>query len=226
MLKPKRKTFRKEMERDPFLDSILSAKSFIDKNKKRYIKIIGLGIAAVLVFMLYSQNQVSHQDAAESTLSKGMMYLDHGDEQNAMIHLQEVVDEFSSTSAGKTAGYYIGKIHYDRENYNLAQPYFENYVSNGDNILLIGAASQAMVNIFLSNGNIEDAIRYQKRAIDKANSKVEGAFASIRLAEIYINDNNPLEGEAILNNLLTDYEGNFEVRQKIDQVFGLIQAGK
>ncbi len=226
MLKPKRKDFRKEIEQDPFLESVFSFKSHLENNKQKYFKIVGGIFAVVLIVVLFTRSQASNRDAAEAILSKGMIYVELGDDQNAMIHLQEVVDEYSSTSAGKTAGYYIGRIHYDREDYNLAQPYFENYVSSGDNILLIGAASQALVDIFLNSGNVEEAIRYQKRAIEEANSKVASAFASVRLAEIYANDGNHSKAESILNNLLKDYEDHFEVRQKIDQVFGLIQAGK
>ena len=137
-----------------------------------------------------------------------------------------IVDEYGSTDAAKTAGYFIGRINYDREDYNLAQPYFESYISGGSNVLLIGAASQALVYILLNKGNVEEAIRYQKQAIDKANSKVDAGFASIQLAELYINKGKTNEAETILKNLLVDYEDHFQVRKKIDEVFGMLQAEK
>ena len=34
------------------------------------------------------------------------------------------------------------------------------------------------------------------------------------------------EAETILKNLLADYEDHFQVRKKIDQVFGMLQADK
>lgn len=220
MLKPKRKTFRKEMERDPFLDSLLSAKSFIDQNKKRYIKIFGFGITAMLVFLLYLQNQVSNQDAAESLLSKGMMYLEQGDEQNAMIHFQNLVDEYGSTSAGETAGYYIGRIHFDQSEFELAQPYFENFISDGKNRLLKGTASQVLANIYLKKGELVKAIDYQKKAVKNAFSDVESANASIRLAKLYKNNGKIEEAAKILNGLLDEHKSNFEVHQRIDEALG------
>ena len=226
MLKPKRKILRKEIERDQFLESVFSFKSHFETHKQLYIKITVGIFAAILIITFFTRSQASRHNAAEAILSKGMMYVEQGDDQNAMIHLQTVVDEYGSTDAAKTAGYFIGRINYEREDYNLAQPYFESYISGGSNELLIGAASQALVYILLNKGNVEEAIRYQKRAIDKANSKVDAAFASIQLAELYINKGKTNEAETILKNLLADYEDHFQVRKKIDQVFGMLQADK
>ena len=41
-----------------------------------------------------------------------MVYVDLGDNDNAMIYLQEVIDEYGNTDAGLNANYYLGQIYF------------------------------------------------------------------------------------------------------------------
>ena len=158
MLKPKRKILRKEIQRDPFLDSLFSFKTHFLDYKQLYTRITIGFIALVIVGTFILRSKASNYNSAELMLSKGMIYVEQGDNQNAIIHLQEVVDEFANTIHGENASYYLGKIHYDRGDYDLALPYFEEYANEGENILLLGASFQALVEIFKSKSNLEDAI--------------------------------------------------------------------
>ena len=226
MLKPKREILRKEIKKDPFLEGVFSAKTHFETNKQRYYKIVASVAVIFLIATIFIRSQNTNREVAESILSKGMHYVEKGDHQNAMIYFQEAVDEYGSTHAGHIAGYYIGRIHYDRGDYNLAQPHLESYVSEGNNILLIGAACQALVNVHMTNGNIKEAISYQKRAIDNAASKIESAFASVKLAELYINEGNLSDSELQLNSLLKDHQDHFELQQKVNELYGQIESMK
>ena len=50
MLKPQRKITRKEIKRDPFLETIDKIEYNFEQNKKTYLK-IALGIIAVIIFV-------------------------------------------------------------------------------------------------------------------------------------------------------------------------------
>ena len=107
MLKPKRKITKKEIQRDPFIESIFSFKEHINQKKSIYTKAI-IGVFAVFILgYLYTNNQYSNLDAAENLMSKAMVYIDLGDNDNAMIYLQEVIDEYGNTDMGLNANYYL-----------------------------------------------------------------------------------------------------------------------
>ncbi len=53
MLKPQRKITRKEIKRDPFLETIDKLEYSFEQNKKTYLNIV-LGIIAVIIFAIPS----------------------------------------------------------------------------------------------------------------------------------------------------------------------------
>jgi FimV-like protein len=127
MLKPKRKITKKEIKRDPFLESIFAFKEHINQKKQIYTKVI-IGVLAVFILgYLYTNNQSSNSEAAETLISKAMVYIDLGDNDNAMIYLQEVIDEHGNTDAGLNANYYLGRMYFITGNYEMALPHFERY---------------------------------------------------------------------------------------------------
>ena len=84
MLKPKRKITKKEIKRDPFLESIFAFKEHINQKKQIYTKVI-IGVLAVFILgYLYTNNQSSNSEAAETLISKAMVYIDLGDRKSVV----------------------------------------------------------------------------------------------------------------------------------------------
>ena len=225
MLKPKRKILRKEIQRDPFLESLFSFKSHFQDYKQLYTRITIGFIALVIVGAYIVRTKASNYNLAELMLSKGMIYIEQGDTQNAIIQLQEVIDEFPNTIPGKNASFYLGHIHYDRRNYELALPYFEEYTNEGKNIILLGASFQALVEIFKIKGNLGDAIHYQKLSRDKASSKGEAAYAALKLANLTYQNGDVLMAKSLLKEVLNKHGDDLEIKQVADQLNGLMQVG-
>ena len=137
MLKPKRKITSKELKKDAFLESIYSIKQHFDEKKPQYLK-IGLSVGVVfLIGFLYNSNSVTNENDADYGLSIGMVYLNQGDYQNAIMQFQQIVDEYSNTNSGYDASFHIGKIHFERGNYDLALPHFERYASGSKNNFIL-----------------------------------------------------------------------------------------
>lgn len=226
MLKPKRKISRKEIQRDPFLESIFSIKTHLTDKKQFYTRIV-LGVLSVIVLgSLYLRSQGANRDMAEYTISKAMVFIDLNDEDNAMIHLQAVIDEFESTEAGRNASFYLGRIYLDKGEFDLALPYFERYVVKGRNPLLMGSAYQAMVNIYLSKHDLSNAIKYQKISIKHSNSKVEKAWASLNLANLSIAGGDKSTASELVNRIIIDFKNNNDLQQRADELSGKISSMK
>ena len=139
MLKRKRKISKKEIQRDQFLESIFSIKTHLTEKKQYYTRIILVVLGVFILGSFYLKSQDSNRQTAENILSKAMVFIALNDEDNAMIHLQEVIDEFENTVAGRNASFYIGRIYLDKGEYDLALPHFKRYAAKGKNPILTGS---------------------------------------------------------------------------------------
>ena len=222
MLKPKRKILKKEIKRDPFLESIFSIKTHFTEKKQYYTRIILTVLAVFIMGSFYLKSQDTNRESAENILSKAMVFLALNDEDNAMIHLQEVIDEFGSTVAGRNASFYLGRIYLDKGEYDLALPYFEQYAAKGRNPILIGSVYQAMVNIYRSKQDLSNAIKFQKMCIKHSNSKEEKAWASLALADLSLANGDKVTASELVKGILADFKNNNGIKQRADEITGRI----
>ena len=222
MLKPKRKILKKEIKRDPFLESIFSIKTHFTEKKQYYTRIILTVLAVFIMGSFYLKSQDTNRESAENILSKAMVFLALNDEDNAMIHLQEVIDEFGSTVAGRNASFYLGRIYLDKGEYDLALPYFEKYAAKGRNPILTGSVYQAMVNIYRSKQDLSNAIKFQKMCIKHSNSKEEKAWASLALADLSLANGDKVTASELVKRILADFKNNNGIKQRADEITGRI----
>ena len=224
MLKPKRKITSKELKKDPFLESIYSIKQHFDEKKPQYLKI---GLSVVVVFLigfLYNSNSVTNENEADYGLSIGMVYLNQGDYQNAIMQFQQIVDEYSNTNSGYEASFHIGKIHFERGNYDLALPHFERYASGSKNNFILSSAYESLSAIYEDKNNLDDAISYQKKSINKSISELGNAYSKLRLAKLYILNNDKVKAIKVMDEVIEIHEDNFEIKKEYDFLYGLMES--
>ena len=224
MLKPKRKITRKEIQKDPFLESIFSFKEHFENKKQLYIKIILSVVGVFIVGFLYNSNSVTNENEADYGLSIGMIYHNQGDYQNAIMQFQQIVDEYSNTKSGYDASFYIGKIHFERGNYDLALPHFERYVSGSNNNFILSSAYESLSAIYEHKNNLDDAIFYQKKSINKSISKLGNAYSKLRLAKLYIFNNDKERAIKVMDEVIDDHKNNFEIKKEYDFLHGLMDS--
>ena len=224
MLKPKRKILSQEIEHDPFLDTLLSIRQHFQNHKRLYFKSIGAFIVSLVIVILFIRSNNSNNDSAQYVLSKGMVYLQQQDELNAMIFLQEANENFSGTKSSIDAGYYLGKIYFDRGDYRLSETLFKEYLDDGSNILLLRSSFKALVDINLSKNELQTALRYQNLYIKNISFKSDIAYAKIELAKLQYRNNEKEVAKSTINSIIDDYSDDFEIIQAADKAYGEIIA--
>ena len=222
MLKPKRKITSKELKKDPFLDSIYSIKQRFDEKKPQYLKIALSVVVLFLIGFLYNSNSVTNENEADYGLSIGMVYLNQGDYQNAIMQFQQIVDEYSNTNSGYDASFHIGKIHFERGDYDLALPHFERYVSGSNNNFILSSAYESLSAIYEDKNNLDDAISYQKKSINKSISQLGNAYSKLRLAKLYIINNDKEKAIKVMDEVIENHKDNFEIKKEYDFLYGLM----
>jgi predicted negative regulator of RcsB-dependent stress response len=167
MLKPKKKITQKEIQRDPFLESVDSAQAHLEHNKKLYSK-IGVGILAIVVgFTVLNNKNKEHTSKGVTSLSKALVALDQEDLTNAKFQLETVVNDYSGTNPAIESGFFLGKIYFDEGDFNQASSHLNNFISLGKNKMLLAASARMLADIEVQNGNIDEAIRIIRIAIKK-----------------------------------------------------------
>lgn len=222
MLKPKKKIMRKEIKRDPFLETIVAFREKVQLNRKLYTRAAMGAIGILILFTLYSRNQQNIETNSNVVFGKAMVFIDMGDEDNAILHLQNVIDESKSSVAGITAHYYLGRIYFDNGNYTLAGPLLEYFVDKTSNPILKGSGCQALAYVYKQQDDLVSAIELQKKAMKFSISKEDNAWASLTLAEYTLWGGNKKDARKIVKEVLIKWKDNFDLKQKAEEVNGWI----
>ena len=222
MLKPKRKITSKEINRDPFLEAIYALKEHLNSKKQQYVKIGILAISVVLLLFFLNQNSKSNAMEAEFGLSIGMVYLEKGDLQNAMLQFQQIIDEYSNTAAGHGSSFYIGKIHFDKDEYDLALPYLERSISRKNNDFINSSAYHALAEIYVNKNQFDKAIDSQKKSINYINSASGVAISRLKLGKFYLLNGDKDIAKNLLEEVSNEHSSNIDIKNEISYLSGLI----
>ena len=167
MLKPKKKITQKEIQRDPFLESVDSAQAHFENNKTLFTQ-IGAGILVVIVGITVLTNKnKEHTTEGLTSLSKALVALDQEDLTNAKFQLETVLNEYSGTLPATESDFFLGKIYFDEGNFSKSAKHLNNFHSKGENNLLLAASDRMLANIEVKNGNVSNAIKIIKNEINK-----------------------------------------------------------
>ena len=94
MLRPKKKITKKEIQRDPFLETVDQAQAHLEENRSKYLQ-VGIAIVALLIgFNVISNNSQIRKKEASSSLGDALLTLDINDQTTAQFQLETVINEY------------------------------------------------------------------------------------------------------------------------------------
>ena len=203
MLRPKKKITRKEIQRDPFLESVDQAQAHLEENRSLYLKIaIGI-IVALLFFNIRSNRQAQYNIEASASLGKALVTLDQGDKSSAKFQLETVYNEFDGTSSAYTASYYLGKIKYDAGENLEAQGYLSSFLKKNRKDPLAHSAILMLADIAVNQDRMSDAIDMIDKGL-KNSSKYDSRTLELMKARILLDHNKINESNLIIERLLNE----------------------
>ena len=203
MLRPKKKITRKEIQRDPFLESVDQAQTHLEENRSLYLKIaIGI-IVALLFFNIRSNRQAQYNIEASASLGKALVTLDQGDKSSAKFQLETVYNEFNGTSSAYTASYYLGKIKYDVGENLEAEGYLSSFLKKNRKDPLAHSAILMLADIAVNQNRMSDAIDMIDKGL-KNSSKYDSRTLKLMKARILLDHNKINESNLIIEKLLKE----------------------
>jgi tetratricopeptide (TPR) repeat protein len=178
---------------DPSMEGL---QLFYEKNKKA-VNYVGGGllvlIGAIVFFKLYYLPQQEKEAAneifwAESFFEKdsfnlalkgGKMVMSP-DGQKQMMGFEQIADQYGMTRTGSLANYYAGICYLRTGKFNEAIEYLKKY-DNSD-LIVAPIALGAIGDCYMEQNNLDEAIKYYQRAVDKSENSFTVPYYLRKLA--------------------------------------------
>ena len=222
MLKPQRKITRKEIKRDPFLETIDKIEYNFEQNKKTYLK-IALGIIAVIIFVNFLLNKQSQKDFdSNSALGIALVAFDNEDYENAKFQFETIVSDFSGTNSSNIANYYLGKISFENNELIKAESYLNEYLNNSEPDILIPGTIKILSNIALKNNEFDKAIKLLDRGLRLGlDNNISNEFKLLKVS-ILIEQDKVEIAQYILNEILLEKKLPIHLKQRSEELIGMM----
>ena len=224
MLKPKRKITRKEIKRDPLLETVDKLESNINKNKKLYINIIIGLMLATIAFNIIKNKRSERLQTANSSLGRALVAIEQGDLDNARFQLETIILEYDGETIASTAGYYLGKISFDDGDFDGAKNYLVEYMKDHPIDIFVPGASKMLAAIAVINGDSNAAEKYLDNGIAITYSKTDKMVLKLEKARIILNANRLSEARSIIKEISSTENIPQRIKQKTEELHGMLPS--
>ena len=222
MLKPKKEIFKKEIKRDPFLVTIDKIEASIEKNSNDYIKIIGGIILFVIIISFLINSRNLNKEMVSTSLGNALVSMDKGDSENAKFQFETLLNDHSGTSGIELAHYYLGKIEYDRGDYQVAKEYLEIFFNSDYSVDLLTSGAVIMISDILSKSDrYLDAIDIIDKGIGRTEKDYIKQKLKVEKAKLFIKSGENQLGLELLDMLSESENISSRLEADIEEIIGL-----
>lgn len=223
MLKPKRKITRKEIKRDPFLETIDKIEYNFEQNKKIYLNIAIGVIGGIFLINILLNKQEQKDIDSNSALGVALVAFDNADYDNAKFQFENIVSDYSGTNSSNVANYYLGKIYFDEKDLNKSEEYLNKYLNDAEPNVLVPGAIKILSSIALNNSEYDNALKLLDKGIRlNLNANIINDFKLLKVS--ILKEQGKLEiALNILNNILSDESLPNHIKQRSEELMGMMQ---
>ena len=222
MLKPKRKITRKEIKKDPLLETIDSIEAKFEKNKKTYGSVAILVFLVVIVGYIFTNKQNQNEIESNSALGVAMVAYSNMDYENAKFQFENIRYNFANTNSSNSSSYFLGKIAYENSDFINASLHLNDFLKYSDDDILVCGAIKLLTKISLKNNNFEEALRN----LDKARNYnfSNSLILDIELMKVatFLVMNDFKSGKAILEEIDNKKNLPSYIKQRMEELYGMI----
>ena len=222
MLKPKKNITRKEIQRDPFLESVDQAQAHLEENRSLYMKAaIGL-IIVLLGYNIMKENSAQRKLDASAALGQALVALDRGDVSNAQFQLETVLNEFKGTPSSSVAGYYLGKMRYESGDVTQAEQYLTVFFNDKPVDIMVSSAALMLSDIDAQGNDMNGAVSYLDQGIKKSRDAHTTRMLELSKARLFLKQGNLEGARGIVDGLLAKKDLSSDQKQAAEEIIGNI----
>ena len=222
MLKPKKTITKKEIQKDPLLETIDQFQVKVEKNKKFYTNVV-LGLIGIILLstFLVRNNRINNKEA-DTALGIALISLDKGDYTTASFQLENIINDFESTTSAHLASFYLAKIKYNNNEMDLAQKHIETYLGSNSKDIMHEASSKLLADIHFRNNDLVTAINIIDNSLKNCSSLFNCRSLKLKKALYLVAQDN----HKAANELLLEFKGVKDLdvgqKQKAEELMGML----
>ena len=222
MLKPKKTITKKEIQKDPLLESVDRFQAKVEKNKQFYVNIVLGFLAIVLISTFLVRNNRINSNEADTALGIALVSLDNGDYTTASFQLENIINDFESTTSAHLASFYLAKIKFKNNEMDLAQKYIEAYLGSKSKGLMHDVSSKLLADIHFNNNDFSSAIKVIDKSLESCINPYNCRSLKLRKAFYLITQDN----HETANKLLLEFKDFKDLdagqKQKAEELIGML----
>jgi len=173
---------------DKIKEAVTTPISVSYKEKKEYSKLDMIVLNPVFLFLLVASVTWSAWDVsrpqtssvADAALSNAMVYFERGDFDNAILQLEDIVENHKKTSSANQAKFYLGRTAFINGNHDKAIVFLSESVSR---LEYPGLKKEAYIMLGQLDSNLDGALKSFDKAKKHALSDSEIAYITILKAK-------------------------------------------
>ena len=224
MLKPSRKILRKEIKKDPLLDSIEKIENGFEENRKTIINVLIFFVAIIILGSIYVRNQNEIELESSSAFGAALVAYSNLDFVSAKFQFESIATNYEGTESEIFSNYYLGRIAYEQGKFDRAKFLLNDFLDNTEKTTFVCGAIKQLVDISFNENDFSkslDIIAKAKRFDINSVSELELKMLKIN-ALIKMNN---LGGAKIeIGKVLNRKNIPSNIVQKINEFEGLLSA--
>ena len=220
MLKPKKTITKKEIQKDPLLETIDQFQAKVEKNKQLYTNIVLGLIGVVLISTFLVRNNRINNNEADTALGIALISLDKGDNSTASFQLENIINDFESTTSAHLASFYLAKIKYNNNEIDLAQKYIETFLGSKSSEVLHEASSKILADIHFRKNDFFSAIKVIDKSLENCSDLFNCRSLKLKKAFYLIAQDNHKAANKLLLEFKDVKDLDVGQKQKAEELMG------
>ena len=221
MLKPKKKITRKEINRDPFLETVDKLENSFERNKKTFLNIVLCLIAGIFIINFLLKKQEQKSTDSNSALGMAMVAFENGDYENAKFQFESIISDFGGTVASSTANFYLGRIYFENNQFVESESFLNTFIYSGEPEILYFGAIKMLTHIALKNSLYDKAIKLLDNGL-KSVSKNESIELKL-MKSLVLKDQGKIDkAKSLLDEIILEEKLPRHLKQKSEELIGMM----
>lgn len=224
MLKPNRKILKKEIKKDPFLETVEKFENGFKDNRKTIVNVSFFFVAIAVIGSIYVNNQNEIELDSISAFGAALVAYSNSDYENAKFQFESISSNYKGTESEIFSNYYLGRIAYDSGKYNEAKFLLNDFLDNTEKTTFVCGAIKQLVEISFNENDFSNSLdiiakakRFDINSVSKLELKILKINTLIKMDDL---QGAKIEIEKVLNS--KNIPSNIE--QKINEFEGLLSA--
>ena len=220
MLKPKKKFSKKDIKQDPFLEKVDKAEAYFETNRQQIFQVIAALLVIFFGYQFISNSNETKNIEANSLLSQALVAIEKGDNDNAIVQFESLIQKYPNTDSEEIAYYYLGKTYFDQKIYSDAKTQLSLFAESSSVPALIPPTYIMLAEIALGENLIEEAISLYTKAKSKSTLSHQKNELALYIAHLELFQGNSEKAQSIAQEIVNQEFASDKLKDSAKEILG------